>query len=87
MTIEPHHFDQAERMMPETFSQHSAPYLEGYRYALAWHLAGKPAPTPERNRDTACVYEPGTAEFDAWQFGWGSGYRHGERLAHEETPQ
>ena len=87
MTIEQRHFDEAERMMPRTFSEHSAPYLEGYRYALAWHLAGKPAPTPERSRATACVYESGTAERDAWDFGWGNGFRHGERIAHEEIGQ
>lgn len=74
MTIEQRHFDEAERMLTGSFAQHSDAFREGQRYALAWCLAGKPAATSERNRETACPYERGTTERDAWQSGWASGH-------------
>ncbi|WP_280554523.1 hypothetical protein [Halomonas sp. 25-S5] len=72
--IEQRHFDEAERILSGGFAQHSEAFHEGQRYALAWCLAGKPKATPERNRETACPYESGTAERDAWQSGWASGH-------------
>ena len=72
--IEQQHFDEAERILAGSFAQHSPAFLEGQRYALAWCLAGKPPATHERNRETACPYENGTAERDAWQSGWASGH-------------
>lgn len=72
--IEQRHFDEAERILAGGFAQHSEAFHEGQRYALAWCLAGKPKATPERNRETACPYERGTPERDAWQSGWASGH-------------
>lgn len=72
--IEQHHFDESERILAEGASQRSDAFREGQRYALAWCLAGKPEPTSERNRETACPYARGTAERDAWQHGWASGH-------------
>lgn len=51
----------------------STALLDGKLEAMAWCLAGKPAPTPEHNRTTANPYEVGTAESDAWQAGWAQG--------------
>lgn len=72
--IDQHHFDEAERILGGSFTQHSPAFLEGKLYALAWCLAGKPPATHERSRETACPYDRGTAERDAWQSGWASGH-------------
>jgi len=73
--IEQHHFDEAERMLADSRGRHSEAFHEGRCYAMAWCLAGKPKATPERNRETACPYERGTAECDAWNSGWHASHR------------
>jgi len=73
--IEQRDFDEAERMLADGRGRHSEAFHEGRCYAMAWCLAGKPAPTPERNRETACPYERGTAECDAWNSGWHASHR------------
>lgn len=79
MSMEPRHFQEAEARLPDTFAEHSAAYREGFTYALAWAIAGRPAATPERSKDRDCPYGAGSPERDAWFYGWGNGFRHAQR--------
>lgn len=73
------HLEEAEAMMPASFAEHSAEYLDGFRYALAWALAGQRGPTEGSSKDTMNHHAPGTPERDAWFYGWGNGFRHAQR--------
>lgn len=68
------YLDEASRLLSNHRSDNSQAFCEGRHYALAWCLAGKPKPTPDRNRSTACRYHSGTAEHEAWHSGWASGH-------------
>ena len=74
------HVAQADAMLTASDGERSAPYRHGYVYALSWALAGRPAPTPERNKDKDNPHPRGSAERDAWLFGWGNGLRHAQRI-------
>lgn len=72
--IEQHHRDEARRLTLQQYPEHSEAFRGGASYALAWCLAGRPRPTRQESRATACTYAPGTAEHDAWQSGWRVAY-------------
>ncbi len=80
MTIEQRHFREAEAMLPRIHTDRSAEYREGFIYALAWAIAGRPEATPERSKDRDCPYGTGYAERDAWFYGWGNGFRHAQQI-------
>jgi hypothetical protein len=80
MTIDPHHFARARELMPDDVREpRSQAFQEGWTYAMAWCLAGRPAPTETRNKDRDCPYPHRSAERDAWFWGWGSGKRVADR--------
>jgi hypothetical protein len=70
MTIEARHFEQARALVAEHTATRSPEYRAGYTYMLAWHLAGRPAPTEDRCREHDCPHDHGTAQRDAWASGW-----------------